>query len=88
MSRTRKDGGVRCGSTRFVLVRSLVADRVFTWKAATRCLQCARLFILNRGEAAAVLKVGNEITGAVCPACLTPESRQLLQSMRGGEAAR
>jgi hypothetical protein len=81
--RPRKDGGLSCGATTFVLVPSLNADRIFDWKAVTRCLDCGERFTLKRGEAAAVLRIGNEIAGAVCPECLTAESRQQLQSMRG-----
>jgi hypothetical protein len=81
--RRRKDGGLSCGATTFVLVPSLNADRMFDWQAVTRCLDCGRRFILKRGEAAAVLRIGNEIAGAVCPECLSPQSRQQLQSMRG-----
>ena len=83
MSRKRKDGGLPAGTTTFVLTRSLVADRVFKWQAVTRCIQCGRRFILQRGRPAPVFRVGNEIVGACCPECLTPESRQLLESMRG-----
>ena len=83
MSRRRKDGGLPAGATTFVLVPSLVADRIFDWQAETACLQCGGRFTLKRGGAAAVLRIGNEITGAVCPACLTAESRQRLESMRG-----
>lgn len=84
MSKKRKDGGLSCGATTFVLVRSLNADRIFDWKAETPCLQCGTRFILQRGAAAAVYRIGNEIAGAVCPSCLSAESRHLLESMSDG----
>lgn len=81
--RKRKDGGLPCGSTTFVLVRTLHADRLFRWQAQTSCLDCGRPFTLRRGEASAVLRAGNEVVGAVCADCLPEKSRQQLQSMRG-----
>src|SRR5688572_15078464 len=76
MSNRRKDGGLSCGATTFVLVPSLNADCIFDWQAVTPCLDCGQPFTLKRGDAAAVLRIGNEIAGAVCPDCLTAESRQ------------
>lgn len=84
MSRAlRNDGGLACGASTFVLVERLNADRIFEWQAQARCLSCGEAFTLTRGDAAAVLKVGNEIVGAVCPQCLTDESRARLQQLRG-----
>lgn len=86
-SRRKKDGGLPAGKLTFVLTGNLTADCSFEWQAATACLQCARPLLVQRGGTYAVLKAGTEVVGVCCPDCLTPESRQLLESMRG-EAAR
>jgi len=83
----RNDGGLACGASTFVLVERLNADRIFEWQAQARCLSCGNAFMLKRGDAAAVLKVGNEIVGAVCPQCLSEETREQLAALRS-EVAR
>ncbi|MBY0494331.1 MAG: hypothetical protein K2Y23_08940 [Cyanobacteria bacterium] len=79
----RKDGGLACGASTFVFVASIQADRLFDWKAGTRCLSCDETFVIKRGAPAPVLKVGTEIVGAVCSDCLSPDSRARLAAMRG-----
>jgi len=69
------------GKTAFVLVPSICSDRAFDWRAETPCLACGRTFTLRRRDAAAVLKAGNEVIGAVCRACLTPDCLQRLADL-------
>ena len=70
----------RCGVPRFRL--EPVTSGRLPFVATVACVECGRPFRVAYGAAAAVFRIGPEVLAVCCDSCLSPESRQVLQSMR------
>lgn len=75
-----------CGTPMFVLQR--VTTTKLEFLAETICILCGEPVIVRYGNVAATFKIGNEFLGLCCDDCLSAESRDRLQQMRGTAVTR
>jgi hypothetical protein len=83
---TRRDGGLAVGKVGYAYSK-VINPRLFRFLAQTRCLRCEAPLVVEYGTTAAALKIGNELVGVVCDACLTPDAVAQLTEYRAGLAA-
>lgn len=70
------------GITKPLFAEAVRSPQVFRWRAETHCLQCTRPMTLEYDGIYACYRIGHELIGVLCDACLAPEGRERLEAKR------